>query len=548
MSLVNFLLVLTLSFTFVFSKPLKGPIVPREDSDINSKTGLPPCGTIVAWAQNGWYYFEAAYVYKCLQDTPFNGAVAIRFLDYYNTTLQFQSTLGTLKSPPAGYQQPAVDVEHDLEVIGAKASAGAYANQYEFEAEVQTVVGKIHDTHVVLNAGITSVFTFASPYGLVSISKDGKETPKLYISGESRVSFADNMSANTVLEDAVRSPLQGWTASPIAKINGQDPVDYLTNYIALNAAGYLEPNAEWNALMDSPAQDVQGLWGNFQDGTLYPGNDSDASLIYTFENGTKRELTWTGVYNSLENPGPLATGGDFYNFFVLGLYPASFNESVQWWPNLTTPDDGSNGESIYDDICARGHPSEQNWCATSAAAFPNNPIVAQEDLAITGGGVVTGYILEDISTGVLSIPTFVQDYDSFFTFRDSVQDFINATSGKVSHIVIDLQQNPGGSTFLAYDTFKLFFPTIDPYGASRTRSHPLANALGEAYSGWWSDANDDDSEFFAASEWVVEHRDNADTNHTFTSWREYYGPVLSNGDAFSQPVSRHILQRTGRAH
>jgi hypothetical protein len=60
---------------------------------------------------------------------PLNDAVALRFIDYYNTTLQFQSTLAYLKSPPEGYQQPAVDLLAGLQDIKDNITAGAYQNQ-----------------------------------------------------------------------------------------------------------------------------------------------------------------------------------------------------------------------------------------------------------------------------------------------------------------------------------------------------------------------------------------------------------------------------------
>jgi hypothetical protein len=84
---------------------------------------------------------------------PFNGAVAARFIDYYNETLQFQSTLAFLKDPPAGYQQPPVDVNEVLAAIKANATAEVYPNQYAFEADVQLLVNRMHDSHVILGAG-----------------------------------------------------------------------------------------------------------------------------------------------------------------------------------------------------------------------------------------------------------------------------------------------------------------------------------------------------------------------------------------------------------
>lgn len=123
----------------------------------------------------------------CLGTVPFHSDPALRFLNYYNTTLQFQSTLAFLKDPPVGYQQPAIDVEGVLSRIKANVTAGYYTTQYQFEQEVQSLVFAIHDGHVELRAGIMSPFWFGSPVSVSSASLDGIEPPKIYFT---RRSFA----------------------------------------------------------------------------------------------------------------------------------------------------------------------------------------------------------------------------------------------------------------------------------------------------------------------------------------------------------------------
>jgi hypothetical protein len=77
-----------------------------------------------------------------------------------------------------------VDVNQVLEAIKANATAGVYHNQYEFEADVQLLINRIHDSHVVLGAGALQAFSFASPYGIVSASVDGKKSPEIFLTGK----------------------------------------------------------------------------------------------------------------------------------------------------------------------------------------------------------------------------------------------------------------------------------------------------------------------------------------------------------------------------
>lgn len=114
---------------------------------------------------------------------PFNPAVASRFLKYWNETIQFQSTLAYLKDPPEGYQQPAVDVLQELTDIQQRIDSGFYKSQYAFEADFQLLAYALNDGHVTLSAGILSSFSFASPYEVSSVSIDGKQPPKVYITG-----------------------------------------------------------------------------------------------------------------------------------------------------------------------------------------------------------------------------------------------------------------------------------------------------------------------------------------------------------------------------
>ena len=155
---------------------------------------------------------------------------------------------------------------------------------------------------------------------------------------------------------------------------------------------------------------------------------------------------------------------------------------------------------------------------------------------------MTGYFLHDISTGVISIPSFDQSGWDVGNFSLTVQEFINgATAAKLSKVVIDLQQNTGGNIELVFDIFKRFFPDVDPFAGSRRRSHELANVLGGATTGYWDSLSLDDAAYYnlAADEWVITDRLNADTGRNFTSWPEYFGPLTNHGDSFSLAVSSY---------
>lgn len=137
--------------------------------------------------------FAAKDAYDCLTSVPFNPAVASRFIQYYNHTLQFQSTSAYLRNPPASYQQSPVDLFKGLEEIQEDIALGRFSNQYAFEATLQRLILSAHDTHLNLVAGVLSAFTFASPYGIASVSSDGVQLPKVYIVGAYSLSREPSM-------------------------------------------------------------------------------------------------------------------------------------------------------------------------------------------------------------------------------------------------------------------------------------------------------------------------------------------------------------------
>lgn len=245
----------------------------------------------------------------------------------------------------------------------------------------------------------------------------------------------------------------------------------------MNAIGTLEPHADWNQLMSSPAVDIQSLYSIFEGyTTFYPGEN----ITFTFENGTQLgPEPWVAIYNSQGETGPLATGGDFYNFFVLGFYPASLDGSTESDAEESESEQSGAAESVTVESPTNASSASSGTTSTSAtptpsswnnAAYPDFPDVAQEDLG--NSGVLTGYFLEDISTAVLSIPSFLAFGDAVVTFSDTIGEFLRRSKkAGMKKVLIDVQQNAGGVNLLAVDAFKQVGSFLPLVGSKlRTRS------------------------------------------------------------------------------
>lgn len=272
------------------------------------------------------------------------------------------------------------------------------------------------------------------------------------------------MQANSSLDDLLQL---GDAASEIVTINGVEVIEYLQDFAAKNAVGCLESHCDFNTLMTSPAQDIQAVFSIWGGGaTFYPG---DTITIVRKDAPIIGPTPWLAVYNSIGNTGPLETGGDFYNFFVLGWYPASYD------PTAPAPGSSASASASQEIVTATAtsaptttgstaQPTVSSWGADYG--YPD-PDIFQEDLGTFGGGWVSGYLLTNSSVAVLSIPSFQASGSSVNEFSDAVTRFLNASKkAGMKKVVIDLQQNSGGVALLAYDTFKQFFPTILPVSSS----------------------------------------------------------------------------------
>ncbi len=269
--------------------------------------------------------------------------------------------------------------------------------------------------------------------------------------------------------------------------------------------------------------------------TFYPGE----TITLTFGNGTQLgPEPWLAYYNSPGPTGPLATGGDFYNFFVLGFYPDSYDANA---PDPCAVSDNSGNSAALTTTANTPIPTPTSW---PDSAYPTTADIFQPNLYPFGGGFVTGYFLKNISLAVLSIPTFSMSKNDTQTFSDTVGQFLNSShAAGLKHVLIDLQANLGGDTLLAVDTFKHFFPSNDTYRGSRLRAHPMADVLGNTFTNYFESGQAATSEIYnalAANAWVATDRLKAATNINFTSWGELFGPNQFNGDSFTTVQRENI--------
>lgn len=180
---------------------------------------------------------------------------------------------------------------------------------------------------------------------------------------------------------------------------------------------------------------------------------------------------------------------------------------------------------------------------TSAPGYPRPEILHP-------GNAIGGYYLNGSEYGdvaVLSIPTFGPEYSDpefrnqpSFDFQTVARQFIKqaAADGK-KKMVIDLRANGGGTTFLGFDLFKLFFPVTEPYQANRRHAHQaykqlldLATFLGDTFIAQGKDITDPDVGA-GLSEFYYRYFSVTPNDTDFASPAAFYGPHVSANDNFT---------------
>lgn len=359
-----------------------------------------------------------------------------------------------------------------------------------------------HDGHFVYVPDVVgTVFNFARPVPLVSVSSDGKELPQPYV-------YAD------VLAESLGSAT--FTPSPITHIDGEDAKDFLENwaqYGSLQDRDALYNNVFYELATVSLGPVGSGIGtfaGSGRGRWIYPGPTTEL----TFENGTSR--TYDNFAKVLIPFDGITDGESLYKLWFTG-------------PTQTEEPTPSNSTS------ATPTPS----ATTSATPMPTIPAPGYPPPVFREAhNLIGGYFLEDdySDVAVLSVPSFV-GIDAQEEFQATAANFLAAakSAGK-KKLVIDVSANGGGTILLGYDLYKLLFPQdIDHAAADRYRAFEATEILNRKFSEAAEGVPrvlDSQNETLAelvdgVVSSVFNYRSDLDVNsENFESWQDKFGPGL----------------------
>ena len=331
--------------------------------------------------------------------------------------MQFQSTLDALKHPPPSYQQPSVDLPYELDVVEQKLSNGSFSGQYDFDIALHRLEILAHDFHLNIMLPTVGIFAFQlrDSQSLVSISSDGKSTPKVYSYGDI-----------TATASSTKKPL------PIMTLGGQSTFDYLKNFAAeKQASGLLEPHADWNDLMDSPFHTFKNTLPEIIRSSFFT---SDA-LEGTLQDGSFFQWKYVAQVQVDLTKTQLTSGQEIYDNWIIKQHSDPD-------PQLTEP-------SLDENTNTAPTVSPSSTTLSGIPGLPTNPLTIQDSFGVQNP--CSCHIIDD-GIAVLSLPTFDSD---LLGFSLHIQNFITKAKEKgAQKVIIDLQTNSGGKVILGFDAFK----------------------------------------------------------------------------------------------
>jgi hypothetical protein len=308
------------------------------------------------------------------------------------------------------------------------------------------------------------------------------------------------------------------TASPVASINGQDAVTFLSDLGQLGVLG--DHDANYNTLFYSkpfaaanPGSDGY-FAGSSRFGYIWPG----AQTEIVFQNGTRR--TYCTVAQLLVDFAGVTDGESMYRRFC-NPNPSS---------PATPPPPPSPSSSSSPSPTSSG---------SSSSSTPSNVPGYPVPEVVSSDGVISGYFLNSTRNSDVAVLSML-DFAPWIPaeFQSVMQTFISqAKAAGKTKLVIDLSANGGGDILLGYDAFRQLFPQIEQDGFTRFRYTEAMAVMAQQYAAVIPadfDPSTASDEVITMYEGAPNYRFDVNlTDGEFTSVADAFGPHEYNGDNFS---------------
>lgn len=97
--------------------------------------------------------------------------------------MNFQSDIGHLANPPAGYLLAGVDLFAEMQRVRDNVNSGLITSEIDFERNMSAVLGRAQDGHLNFLFDGIAPFVYQRQFTLVSVSSDGRQLPQIFVLG-----------------------------------------------------------------------------------------------------------------------------------------------------------------------------------------------------------------------------------------------------------------------------------------------------------------------------------------------------------------------------
>jgi hypothetical protein len=450
--------------------------------------------------------------YQCLQSVPVDVTGNEKLITELKLVWQWQSEYGWLKNTPEDWELGKLDIDAELDKI--QQSLKTYKSEYEVQLAIQNITTRTGNYHFNYGPDILQVFSWQRQIGIVSLSENGTDLPKVYVDND--IIAQGNVTKNK--------------ASPITKINDQDPWEYLKTIAAWDQ--YIDIDGRLNNLFYKG--DTDNI-GGFQRPTQYAGNVT----MLKFANGTTRTFTNSASTQFTESFANITDGQSFFDTFCGGPVAQMPSDAVA--SNGLAPSLTSDRLDAKFSLPTNYHLRRRQDSGAKPTLISQNRDGSISGYFLNGGGY------DDIA--VLKITSFspVGD-DSGSKFQGVLQKFVAACiKEKKEKLIIDLRENGGGATNLLLDSFMQLFPEMEAFSAQRYRAQEQFTLIGDAVSEIHNNvslSNDFETLDVGPVEniyrfWTYWHFVTAEGGN-FADWKDFEGNEEFNGDSFTTTMRYNV--------
>jgi hypothetical protein len=301
--------------------------------------------------------------------------------------------------------------------------------------------------------------------------------------------------------------------SPVAYINGVGAVSTLES--ASRFQTFQDPDARYNDMLRNLPIDGSGanVSSQFTLGNVWRAVDS---YSLTFANQTTVSYDVVAGVTAGFN---FTSGSELYKG-LCGIEAAATQAPQKRSPSPSTTPSPSSSAVV-----------------TPSSTFTPPPKTYPVPVMREKHNIAVGYYpeepgLEDVA--VLGVPTFETDAESMIQFAEVANYFVgNATKDGKKKIIIDVQNNGGGTIDSGYALFSIFFPNETLYSATRFRAHDAMNLIGTILNA----GNNSGNAELEGTGLLANSQIKPDQKSTFRDWLELFGPYKAGGIPSSAVVA-----------